>query len=509
MWSKFLAPIDAVLNRITMYRVVLYYLIALLVLAGTLGFFHILPYAPIDIAFSALVLIASSFVFNWFFAKVWRAVPGSASLYITALILALIVPPIAPTDMAGIAFLVFLSGLAMASKYLFAIGGKHIFNPAAFAVAAAALLVSQGATWWVAGNLWLLPLVFLGGLLIVRKIQRFDLVLSFLFAALATVVITAGSEPGHAALAAIEHSALFFLAFVMLTEPATMPPTRLSRIAYGALVGIWFAPAMHVGSLYSTPELALLLGNIFVYIVSPKGRLMLTLRERNILAENVYEFVFEPNRKLSYSPGQYLEWTLPGGFGVDAKGNRRYFTIASSPEDPYIRLGVKFYEPGSSFKKKLLALQIGETISAAQLAGDFTLPKDTKRKLAFIAGGIGVTPFRSMVGHMLDERQSRDAVLFYSNKTAEEVAYYDVFERAREELGLKTIYTLTDDTRTFSGAYNGFITPSLIMREIPDYQERTFYISGPRSMVVAFEETLAELGVSPLHIKTDYFPGFA
>ncbi len=390
--------VDSFLNRITMYRLVLYYLIALLASAALLGLFHVISYSPLAIGYSVAVLIASSSIANFIFSKVWRAVPGSASLYITALILALIVTPVAPSDVWGALLLAVLGVWAMASKYLVSLWGKHLFNPAAVAVALSALLLSHGATWWVAGNLALLPVVLIGGLLVVRKLQRFDLVLSFAGAALLTVAATTTGDPLHAMWTTLIHSSLLFLAFAMLTEPATMPPSRSMRVAYGILVGIWFAPAMHIGSFYFTPELALLLGNAFVYAVSPKGRLMLTLVRRNELAPGTFEFIFRSNRKLAFAPGQYLEWTLPEGAHTDTRGNRRYFTIASATEEGDLRLGVKLTEPLSSFKKSLLELAPGAVISAAHLSGDFTLPEKKREKVAFIAGGIGITP---IVSHYL------------------------------------------------------------------------------------------------------------
>lgn len=500
--------IDAILNRITMYRLMLYYLIALLLAAGVLGLFHVLPYSPFAIAFSVAVLLISSWGTNLVFAKIWRAVPSSASLYITALILALIVTPVVPTDISGAIFLGVLGIWAMASKYLLAVRGKHLFNPAALAVALSGLFLAQSASWWVGGNLALLPVVLIGGLLVIRKLQRLDLFLSFTSVALTTVALTS-ADPLHAIGATLLHSSLFFLAFVMLTEPATMPSTRLMRILYGAIVGIWFAPALHIGSLYFTPELALLLGNLFVFLVTPNARRTLTLIGHTVPANATHEFVFASDRPLAFVPGQYLEWTLPEGKSTDSRGNRRYFTIASAPDEEHLRLSVRVTEPLSSFKRDLLALPLGATVSVAQLAGDFVLPKDPERKVAFIAGGIGITPFRSMVGSFLDSKDKRDAVLLYSNRIIEDIAYYDFFERARTQLGMKTIYALTDDTFTFPGAHTGAIDAKLIMREIPDYQERTFYLSGPRSMVLAFKKTLRELGVAARHVKTDYFPGFA
>ncbi len=501
--------IDNFLNKITMYRLVLYYLIVLLAVAALFGFFGVLPINPANLAFSTVLILAVCWVAHTTFAKSFGAIPNVESVYITGLILALIISPVAPANYAGVGFLIFASAWAMASKYIFALGKKHIFNPAAFGVALSALVIGQSATWWVAGNLALLPFVLIGGLLIVRKIRRFDLVLAFSVVSLLTITLTAnGSNPFTAVSQTFLHSSFFFLALVMLTEPLTMPPSRLLRIVYGALVGFLFAPNIHLGSFYFTPELALLIGNVFAYIVSPKGRFMLMLIGKNKIADGTYEFIFAPDRAFSFRPGQYLEWTL-AHHPADTRGNRRYFTIASSPTENTVRLGVKFYEPQSSFKRTLVAMKVNDTISASSLAGDFVLPKDPKKKLVFIAGGIGITPFRSMVQYLLDTKDARPVTLLYSNKTASEIAYKNVFDKAAQEIGLKTIYAVTNESSPIPGFYNGFIDGALIARAIPDYKERTFYISGPHGMVTAFKKTLRDMDIPFYHIKTDYFPGFA
>ncbi|HUY05110.1 MAG TPA: RnfABCDGE type electron transport complex subunit D [Candidatus Paceibacterota bacterium] len=501
--------IDDFLNKITMYRLVLYYLITLLVAAAFFGFFNILPYSPGDLAFSTLLILATCWIVNTAFVKGFGALPNIESLYITGLILALLITPVAPTDYAGVGFLIFAAAWAMASKFIFAIGKKHLFNPAAFGVALSALIIGQSASWWVGGNLPLLPFVFLGGLLIVRKIHRFDLVIAFLATAFITIALTTTSIDYTTPIKqTILHSAIFFLAFVMLTEPLTMPPSRWLRVVYGAIVGFLFAPNVHLGSFYFTPELALLIGNVFVYIVSPKGRFMLTLLEKKEIADGAFEFVFAPDRPLAFNPGQYIEWTLPHRFHDD-RGNRRFFTVASSPTEDTVRLGVKFYKPASSFKRALWAMKEHEQISASNVAGDFTLPKDAQKKLAFIAGGIGVTPFRSMVKHLVDTKDPRSIVLLYSNKLASEIAYKDVFDDAAQTIGMKTVYALTNEPAPVPGTYRGPISAELIKKEIPDYKERLFYISGPHGMCEAFTATLQDMGVSRFRIKTDYFPGFA
>ncbi|MGH7174814.1 MAG: RnfABCDGE type electron transport complex subunit D [Minisyncoccia bacterium] len=502
------AFIDDFLNRTTMYRLVLYFLIVLAAAAVTLCFVGILPYSLVDFTFSTLLILAVCWLVNVVFAKGFGAATNVESVYITGLILALIISPVAPSNYAGVGFLVFASAWAMASKYILAIGKKHVFNPAAFGVALSAFVIGQSATWWV-GNLALLPVVFIGGVLIVRKIRRFDLVASFMLVSIVTI-LAAGSASDYLTLLnqTLLHSAFFFLAFVMLTEPLTMPSARWSRVIYGALVGFLFAPNIHLGSFYLTPELALLAGNLFAYAVSPKGRFMLELVGRKKLGTDIYEFLFTPDRPFAFAPGQYLEWALPHA-SSDSRGNRRYFTIASAPTEKTINLAVKFYEPESSFKRALARLRLHDVVSVSHLSGDFTLPRNAKKKLAFIAGGIGITPFRSMIQYMLDTGDTRSTTLLYANKTAAEIAYRELFELAAEEMGLKTVYALSNEPNSAPGTYSGPIDTRLIAREIPDYTERIFYISGPHSMVDAFKKTLRAMGVSRWNIKADYFPGLA
>jgi ferredoxin-NADP reductase len=500
--------IDNFLNQITMYKLVLYYLIFLLSAAVVLGFLGIISINPVYLIISTLFLVGVCWVTNMVFATVFKAHANVESTHITALILALI---ISPTAMFGGFTLLFWAGvLAIASKYIVAIGNKHLFNPVAFSVIATSFALGQSASWWV-GTLPMLPFVLVG-VLIVRKIRRFDLVFYFLLVAISTIgasVIFRGGDLFITLRNALLYSPLFFFAFVMLTEPQTMPPTKNLQSFYGALVGFLFAPQVHFLSFYTTPEIALVLGNIFSYMVSPKDKLLLKLKEKARLADDVWDFVFVGSKRLAFSPGQYLEWTL-GHENVDSRGNRRYFTIASSPTENGILLGVKFYNPPSSFKKSISNFEVGSEIVASQLAGDFTMPADKNKKLVFIAGGIGVTPFRSMIKYMLDTNERRDVVLFYSNRNASDIVYKNILEEAYQKLRFRTVYTLTDTEVPLNWTGKvGYVDSKMIAEEVPDWRERTFYISGSHSMVAAFEKTLRGMGVAKKRIKTDFFPGFA
>ncbi len=177
---------------------------------------------------------------------------------ITALILALIVSPAAPNDVPAIGFALFASAWAMASKYMLATGQRHVFNPAALGVALAGLVLHRPVSWWVGDYVLLLPVVVLGGILILQRLKYYDLLLSF---AAVTILATLVSNWSHGLAAAANaayltavHSTFLFFAFVMLTEPRTAPLGRWRHIAYGGLVGLLFAPTSHVGTYYFTPE---------------------------------------------------------------------------------------------------------------------------------------------------------------------------------------------------------------------------------------------------------------
>ncbi len=499
--------VDEILDHLTMYRLVLYYLVALVVVAFLLGFFNVVPHDPTAIAFSAVVILTACWLTNKAFAYVFEVPANHESVYITALILVLILEPVTAADLKGVGVLVFASVWAMASKFIFAVGRKHVFNPAAFGVLLPALLLDQPATWWVGGNLPLLPVVLLGGLLLTRKLQRFDLVATFILVDLATTLATtAPSQYGAALNQTLLYSPLFFFAFVMLTEPLTAPTMRWPRLAFGALVGFLFSPNVHIGSFYFTPELALVIGNLFAYAVSPKGRFLLKLEHIERAAGDTYDFIFTSRRKLAFEAGQYLEWTL-GLDHPDSRGNRRYFTVASAPTEDAVRLGVKFYPAASAFKRALGAMAPGDTIYAAQLAGSFTLPADPDVKLAFLAGGIGMTPFRSMLQHLIDRGEARPIVVLYGTERQQDIAYRDVLDAARRKLGIRTVYAVARGAE--SGQYSGYIDARLVREAIPDYRERTFYISGPQAMVKALRHTLRTMGVRRSRIKVDFFPGFA
>lgn len=510
MWLPVTNAVDSLIDGISMYRLLLYYLLGLLLAAMGLSFLGDMHYNPLYIAASASILVFTCWSINRVFAFIFDAPTNPESSILTGLILALIISPTFTNY--GFLFMPAAAGLAIASKYLLTIGRKHIFNPAAIAVAFTAFGPRQAASWWV-GTAVMLPFVLVGGILIMRKVRRERMVLAFLISTtVATVIyaILAGSNVWSNLHDMVLSSAVFFLSFVMLTEPYTSPPTLGKQVWYATIVGVLLPPQVHFFSTYSSPELALVVGNIFAYIVSPKKKLFPVLREKVKVAANTADFIFALDKKLSYKPGQYMEFTLPHEH-ADARGSRRYFTLASSPTEPNLRIGVKFYTQSSTYKEAMLDMEATTPIVAAQLAGDFVLPNNPKKKLVFIAGGIGITPFRSMVKYLMDTHDPRIVTLLYAARSQADVAYAPVFEEAEQAIGLKTVYVLskTDTATKLPNVQTGNITTAMIKKSVPDYSERVFYISGTHQMVVAMQKLLHELGVAEHNVKTDFFPGYA
>jgi glycine betaine catabolism B len=506
-----LSYIDSYLNKITMYRLTLYYLTLLVGVGVIVSVFGLLPYKPIDILISTGIVLIVCVLSNYIFARLFHAVTNVESVFITAFILVLIVPLNYPTNLF---FLLSASFLAMASKYVLTIEKQHIFNPAAVAVAGVSFLSNNAAIWWI-GTPVLLPFVIVGGFLLVRKIRREVLVLTFLLSYLFIIAIASFFHSGSFASIltiwqlSIIHSALFFFAFVMLTEPITSPGTKSKQQLFAFVTAIFYATAqIRLLHISFTPEIALCLGNIFSYVISPKYRFLLHLKWKNEIAKDTVLFAFDRKKDFYFAPGQYLEWTLPHN-NTDNRGNRRYFSLASSPTEEEILIEVKFYNPSSSYKSALAKLNSDQSIIATQLAGDFVLPRDLKTKLIFIAGGVGIAPFRSMIRYLIDNALHADIILFYTNKQAEDISFANLLDSARQ-YGVRTIYSLTDTSAVPTNwkGKTGHITIDMIKEEVSDYQKRTYYVSGPQPMVENVKKVLSDIHVSRKKIKTDFFPGY-
>lgn len=512
-------------DQVGMYRVVslaLGTLAVCSVVAGALGWLGFTPTAQLT---SLAITLVVALTLNVAIARVMQIPANHESALITALILFFLVVPDA--DLLDNWILALATALAIVSKYVLVYRKQHIFNP----VATGAVLVAFGVMaysfvtnanissdlfqWWVANPTLFVPLVVLGSL-VVCKIRRWPMVLACIVLGAIVFSVEGWLQFDAALTDSLELFFLsfpvLFLAFFMLTEPFTTPPTRGVQMVYGGIVGVLSSTLLFANWFPMTPELALIIGNTFAYTYRIRRKLFLKFQSKRLIATDTWEFTFSKPDDFYFQAGQYVEWMLPHE-NTDSRGPRRYFTIASSPTESVIRLALKVVPTdsdmrSSSYKQALMKLDEGQEIIVSQLAGDFTLPKDTKTKLGFIAGGIGVTPFSSHLSWMKESGQQYNTRLYYCSNTVEEVAYLEEFTNMSETMPLVTIPVIAKQD-VQPPHEHGFVTAEVLARRTPDYKERTWYISGPPGMVNAYKKLLQESGVPRKQIKTDFFPGLA
>lgn len=236
----------------------------------------------------------------------------------------------------------------------------------------------------------------------------------------------------------------------------------------------------------------------------------LKLVDKKSETSDVTSFFFEPVEKIPYQAGQYLKYTLLH-IPPDNRGQNRYFTVASSPREPYIMLSTKFApEKGSSFKKALQLMQIGQIIQAEGPFGEFTWQRANGQPVVWIAGGIGITPFRAMLMDHSFKNVDPNITLFYANRT-EDIPFKGLFDQyLQNHHNFKLIYVVEQPSSSWTGQ-TGKITPDLIKRFVPTISstEPPFcYVSGPEPMVEAFGDMLKNIGLPKDKFKQDFFPGY-
>ncbi len=500
--------VDALLGRVTMYRLVLICLALLTVLAFGLSFAGTLYYEPADLAATLAVLLAVTYGSNRLYGAMFGVHPHAESSLITAgLLFFLLWPSTEPLELLAIAL---AAAAASASKYLIAYGGRHIVNPAAAGVLFVTLLQLSGGVWWVA-TAPMLPAVAVLAVVVGYRTRKLPVVGLFVVVAAALMIgfrLVDGDTVGAAIQYAFVTTPVVFFAGFMLTEPLTLPPTRRQQLAIAAGVAVLFAlptlASIDLGFVALTPEVALIIGNVAAFLLGQRRGIGLTLTGRRTFGPTTAEFAFTPDAPVRFRPGQYLELTLPHE-KADSRGTRRVFSIATAdPAGESVSVGIKIPADGaSSFKRELADLPLGTHLRATTVGGDFVLPADRSEPLLLVAGGIGITPFLSQLAACV--RDGRDVLLVYGVTDPAEIPYRDDLV----DLGVPVVLAVPGGSSSGPAGWrvvDGFLSADVLRSAVPDVRSRVAYVSGPPAMVNALSGALREQGAPA--VRTDAFIGY-
>ncbi|MHB8539514.1 MAG: FAD-dependent oxidoreductase [Candidatus Acidiferrales bacterium] len=233
------------------------------------------------------------------------------------------------------------------------------------------------------------------------------------------------------------------------------------------------------------------------------------LKERKEIANGTMAFFLEKPAGFEFKPGQAMEVKLQDPPETDAEGNSRAFSIASAPHEKDVMFATRMRD--TAMKNSLKKIPLGTEIEVDGPWGDLKLHTRATRPGVFLAGGIGITPFRSIVLDAAKNKLPHKLWLFYSNHRPEDAPFLEELERAeKENPNFKMIATMTEmekSSRTWRGK-TGVVDKAMLSEAIGDLSAPIYYIAGPGGMLNAMRKMLLDAGVSEDDIRAEEFAGY-
>jgi ferredoxin-NADP reductase len=233
------------------------------------------------------------------------------------------------------------------------------------------------------------------------------------------------------------------------------------------------------------------------------------LKDRKEVAERTIAFRFEKPSDWRFKAGQFIDMTLLDPSETDSEGNTRGFSIASGPHEETLMVTTRMRN--TAFKRVLNNVSIGTAVRIEGPFGDLTLPHNASRTVVFLAGGIGITPFRSMLVWAAREKLPHRIFLFYSNRRPEDAPFLEELQMLeRKNPNYKLIATMTEmekSHRCWTGE-TGLINQEMLARYLKDAGSPIYYIAGPPAMVKGLHEMLNKARVDDDDIRTEEFAGY-
>ena len=232
------------------------------------------------------------------------------------------------------------------------------------------------------------------------------------------------------------------------------------------------------------------------------------IKEKREVAKGTLMVTFDlVHEKVDWTPGEYFWVELLDPPYEDDKGSRRHITVVTSPTEGGV-LGLATRLRDTAFKKSLAEMPVGAEVDVEQPKGSFVLPEDASEDYVFVAGGIGITVFRSMLRYIADKSLEYRITLVYSNRDRESTAFFDELLELEQAIpGLRVVFTMTEDegwdgeTRRIDTAMLGDVLGA-------DLNSLHFMVAGPPGMAKAVEAELLEAGVPEGQVQSDSFSGY-
>ncbi len=209
-------------------------------------------------------------------------------------------------------------------------------------------------------------------------------------------------------------------------------------------------------------------------------KFIVKLLKKEKICENTYGFYFEKPKNFNFLPGQWVSLKILNERYKDEKGNVRPLSIASSPNEDYLFIVTRVRESLSAFKKNLLESEIGEKFEIIGPFGNMIFKPYPK--ILMFAGGIAIAPFRSMILYAKENKINSKIILFYSNRTLNEIAFYEELKNLENE-NLKVIFTLTREKPKDWKYEIGRIDENMIKKYVEDLENYIAYIAGSQEFV--------------------------
>lgn len=231
------------------------------------------------------------------------------------------------------------------------------------------------------------------------------------------------------------------------------------------------------------------------------------LLQRETVANNTIKLTFEKPQGLTFLPGQYGGFTLINPQENDDKGITRRFSFLSTPDDEHLDIVTRVQT--SAYKRNLQTLAVGEEMKLAGPSGAFVLHEDSNIPAVMIAGGIGISPFYSIIKHVLKHRPQQHITLFYGNQTLADSAFMnELLQMEKTHPQFKLVPALANPHPEWTRE-TGFITDEMLVKNIPDINAPIFYVCGSPAMVAAMQRVLLEeLQIPGERVKVEDFPGY-